>query len=79
MLILKHLTESTSWYLMAGMLFQILAVDDLQKMEMRLMLKFGTDSIISIIACTSIMLTILLISAHLYALVKNISSFHKKR
>ena len=61
-----------------GLLFQILAVDDLQKMEMRLMLKFGTDSIISIIACTSIMLTILLISVHLYALVKNISFFIKK-
>ena len=54
-------------------------MDDLQKMEMRLVLKFGTDSIISIIACTSIMLTILLISVHLYALVKNISSFHEKK
>ena len=55
-------------------------MDDLQKMEMRLVLKFGTDSIISIfIACSSIMLTILLISVHLYALVKNISSFHEKK
>lgn len=54
-------------------------MDDLQKMEMRLVLKFGTDSIISIIACTSIMLTILLISVHLFAIVKNISSFHEKK